>query len=569
MDEGKKVEVPLPKMQWLPPFVKSRFRRLLGQSTFASSLKNIDDPKMKKNLVFTFLLMLACIHVIAQSVGIGTLIPHASAQLDISNTSKGILIPRMTTASVLGILNPAKGLMVLDTSKNELFVNMGTPLTPNWKSIASNSSWSLGGNTGTNATTHFIGTTDNVALQFRVRSKQAGKIDSASAHTFLGFKAGLNTMPNARINTAIGFNAYVNNTFGNANTIVGGYAMHYNLTGIQNSAFGAYALLQNTQGDFNAAFGVSALENNEGDYNSAFGNSALRHNGTGSANTALGYGALPLNSTGNYNVAVGYLAMSYNTIGYNNVATGFNALRNNATGFYNAAVGDASLYSNTIGVGNTACGSGALYATTQSSYNTTLGYHAGFAKNMGWNNTLIGADCNNASNDLYNTIALGHNVTITSSNQARIGNSSTSSIGGFTNWTNISDGRYKKNVREDVSGLDFIMKLRPVTYQLDVANLAAKLNESSEHRESSGMAIAMAEKESMIQSGFIAQEVEQAAVLLGYDFSGVDKPKNEEDLYGLRYAEFVVPLVKATQELQQQVQDLQIQVADLKTKLNK
>jgi len=210
-----------------------------------------------------------------------------------------------------------------------------------------------------------------------------------------------------------------------------------------------------------------------------------------------------------------------------------------------------------------------LYNTTVSSYNTMLGYHAGFSFNLGWNNTLIGADCNFIEGDLFNSVALGHNVTITASNQARIGNSSTSSIGGYTNWTNISDGRYKKNVREDVRGLDFIMKLRPVTYQLDMNNLAAKLNESSEHREPSGMAIAMAEKESMIQSGFIAQEVEQAAASLGYDFSGVDKPKNEEDLYGLRYAEFVVPLVKATQELQQQVQDLQLQIADLKTKLNK
>jgi hypothetical protein len=50
-------------------------------------------------------------------------------------------------------------------------------------------------------------------------------------------------------------------------------------------------------------------------------------------------------------------------------------------------------------------------------------------------------------------------------------------------------------------------------------------------------------------TGFIAQEVERAAAELGFDFSGVDKPKNERDLYGLRYAEFVVPLVKAVQEL--------------------
>jgi hypothetical protein len=64
------------------------------------------------------------------------------------------------------------------------------------------------------------------------------------------------------------------------------------------------------------------------------------------------------------------------------------------------------------------------------------------------------------------------------------------------------------------------------------------------------------------RSGFIAQEVEQAAQSVGYDFSGIDAPKNEHDLYGLRYAEFVVPLVKAVQE-QQQVIRQQQQTIDL------
>ena len=50
--------------------------------------------------------------------------------------------------------------------------------------------------------------------------------------------------------------------------------------------------------------------------------------------------------------------------------------------------------------------------------------------------------------------------------------------------------------------------------------------------------------------------MEKAADEAGYDFSGVDKPKNNEDLYGLRYAEFVVPLVKAVQELNAKI-DLQ------------
>ena len=73
-------------------------------------------------------------------------------------------------------------------------------------------------------------------------------------------------------------------------------------------------------------------------------------------------------------------------------------------------------------------------------------------------------------------------------------------------------------------------------------------------------------KGAILQSGFIAQEVEKAAQDLGYDFSGVDKPQNDKDTYSLRYAEFVVPLVKAMQEQQQTIENHQeiIQKLDLR-----
>ena len=80
---------------------------------------------------------------------------------------------------------------------------------------------------------------------------------------------------------------------------------------------------------------------------------------------------------------------------------------------------------------------------------------------------------------------------------------------------------------------------------------------------------AEAVKAKMLQSGFIAQEVEQAAKELGYNFSGVDAPKNEDDYYGLRYAEFVVPLVKAVQELSKQNDDLKKQNDELLKRIEK
>ena len=58
------------------------------------------------------------------------------------------------------------------------------------------------------------------------------------------------------------------------------------------------------------------------------------------------------------------------------------------------------------------------------------------------------------------------------------------------------------------------------------------------------------------QTGFIAQEVEQAANETNYNFNGVLKPQNDGDTYSVAYSQFVVPLVKAMQEQQKQLEEL-------------
>lgn len=68
-------------------------------------------------------------------------------------------------------------------------------------------------------------------------------------------------------------------------------------------------------------------------------------------------------------------------------------------------------------------------------------------------------------------------------------------------------------------------------------------------------------------SGFLAQEVSAAAQSLSYDFSGVEKPKNEGALYTVRYEEFVTPLVKTVQELSAGKEVLKSEAADLSKQL--
>lgn len=319
----------------------------------------------------------------------------------------------------------------------------GTSWTPTALPAAS-IDWSVNGNAGTNASTNFIGTTDNVPLSFRVNNTRAGKIDNATSTVALGVSSGGTSMT------------------GVSNTLIGQSAGTAITTGFRNCIFGSTAGIGST---------------------------------TGIQNTFIGENAGAGNTTGSNNVAIGQAAGNFN---------------------------DA----------NAGC-------------------------------TFIGFDADQIlSTDFTNSTALGSTSRITASNQIRIGNSLVTSIGGFANFTNVSDGRFKNDVKEEVPGMEFINKLRPVTYHLNVK----AINNFLKVENADASSVEARSKE--LQSGFIAQEVEAAAKEVGYNFSGVDAPKSSDDFYGLRYAEFVVPMVKGMQELSKENQELKNRLEKLESLLN-
>jgi hypothetical protein len=166
-----------------------------------------------------------------------------------------------------------------------------------------------------------------------------------------------------------------------------------------------------------------------------------------------------------------------------------------------------------------------------------------------------------SSGGLTNATAIGAFSFVDASYKVRIGSSAISSIGGQVSWSTFSDGRFKKEVKEDVKGLEFINRLRPVSYTVDKISLdnyyaGYTKNYQRDKNESSTA--------TQRQSGFIAQEVEKAAGEVGFTFSGVDKPTNDKALYGLRYSDFVVPLVKAVQELDSENRNLKIENSEMK-----
>ena len=148
------------------------------------------------------------------------------------------------------------------------------------------------------------------------------------------------------------------------------------------------------------------------------------------------------------------------------------ALYYNTEGYRNTAIGGYALYANTSGYLNTAHGFEALYSNTTGHRNTAYGYNALYSNTTGNDNTVLGLDAFYSGSSYSNSTALGYDTDITASNQVRIGNVHVTSIGGYANWTNVSDARLKKDVKGNVPGLDFILKLKPVTYHLDMDAIA-------------------------------------------------------------------------------------------------
>lgn len=368
-------------------------------------------------------------------------------------------------------------------------------------------------------------------------------------------------------NTAVGSLALVSNSEGYNNTAVGFRALYSNTTGAYNTAIGWQSLYFNTTGQHNIAIGgFTMYSNTTGSDNTAIGEDAMVNNTTGFYNTSIGQHSFFSNTTGYNNIVTGTLALYFNTTGYNNVATGVYALHNNTTGLHNTGIGYAALLSNTTGVHNVAVGPEALRSNTKGSRNTALGDSAGAAFNFNYA-TFVGYKTSAAVNGLTNITALGHRASATASNQVRLGNSAVTSIGGQVSWTTLSDGRFKRNIQEDVPGLSFIKKLRPVTYTLDADAVDEATGISEKLTDEEKLSRSAAEKER--HTGFVAQEVDKAATEIKYEFGGIDRPKNNNDFYGLRYAEFVVPLVKAVQELSEENTALKNEIKEMKEQLNR
>jgi len=485
-------------------------------------MKTLLNKKLT-TLVITILLFVIIVHAqntfpSTGAAGIGTTTPNASSLFEMKSTSKGLLISRMTKNQRDAIAIPATGLLIYQTNSTPGFYYYDGS---KWTAVSSKSA---------NQSLSNLSTT-SINTSLAVSTGDTFDLGSSGKNWRTLYVDGI------LINGAANLSTY------NHNLYYGGGG--------------------SGTGQLNTGLGLATLSNLT----------------TGFYNTAVGDQSLNANTTGNYNVGVGTYSLTSNNTGYDNVAIGAYALNINTNGYSNTATGHEALFQNTSGNSNTANGVGALLQNDNGSNNTAVGLDA-LAGNISGNyNTGLGENADVSAGNLVNATAIGYGAIATASNQVMLGNTSVTSVMAAGSITIVSDGRFKKNIKENVPGLAFINQLKPVTYNYDIHglnNLITPTNTASKKSENSntqkGDEAAISAKEKIIYTGFVAQDVEAVAKNLNYDFSGVHKPQNNKDPYALSYSDFVVPLVKAVQELSKMndkkdsmIHDLQKQINELRS----
>jgi hypothetical protein len=382
------------------------------------------------------------------------------------------------------------------------------------------------------------------------------------------------------------------NTIATLNTAVGYLALNKNTDGAPNTAIGYTALAANTSGGGNTAVGFDTLtvSNNAGtNANTAVGSSTLRFC-TGINNTALGYRTGFIQTSGNNNTLLGYLAASSLTTGSNNIVIGSSAAASSATASNEIVMGDSSITSfkcrvlsvlsdsttptrNVLigsGVGqptqagnvfigfntgadvttggqNTMIGQFAGNVLTTGNDNTFFGYQTGLAQSGGTTrNTLIGSLAGSTITTGSNVTCLGYLAApsaVTVSNEITLGNTSILATNGLrcmsTTIISASDIRDKKNVNNLDAGLDFINNVRPVRFLWNMREGGTNVD--------------------IEDTGFIAQELKQAQIDTNINIPGL-VVENNPDRLEAGYAKLLPILVKAVQELSQQVKELKTTV---------
>lgn len=434
---------------------------------------------------------------------------------------------------------------------------------------------------------------------------QAGRCQTTGGDngSFVGWRSGFLSTAGVRL---IGVKAGYNLTTRGAMTAVGYCAISVsNPSNNWGVAIGACALRQLTAGYLVAAGYCAGGSNTTGNANSFIGFGAGRSVVGQVANVHVGMNA---GCTANTNRAVflgynaGCAATGYaaNAIGAYSGGTGnsgTNSLCQAVALGYKAGVGITSAHCRTLFIGacsQTSTGRslsiGGLSKGGQCGDNTIIGFCAGNSLTTGDNNIIIGQEAGCAlttgrganiigfragqgMTTCFDSIIIGFRAQI-SHNQVvfAIGaNAQTSNNNGHTvwgtaynnkcnciqlQWVTPSDCRDKTNIEplNDKLGLQFINQIRPVSFNWDNRELYVKRCGFEFGQKDGTLA---RDKE---RYGVIAQEILQILDNLDVKWDGV---KGTEEAWRVGYDHFFASLVKALQELSQEIDTVEEQLLQL------
>lgn len=367
---------------------------------------------------------------------------------------------------------------------------------------------------------------------------------NAAQNISLGY-ASLGTLSTGSNNVAIGIRSGYLIETGKQNISIGFRSLYGCRYGDNNIALGHQALFENVNGVNNIALGYESLKSVDGDHNISLGYQALK-NYTGDNCIALGYQALYTN-TAIWNIAIGLDAMKYTANGNNNVAMGSQAFRDNVSGAQNVVIGSFGLYSQSEG--NTGL--------------TALGYHTDISDVTGISNaTALGKQ---AEIDESNSVILGNasviNIKSGSDGSCDLGKSDKrfKDIYATNSVIQTSDINRKKDIQPSGLGLEFINQLTPVSFQWKDVDKVSELRDVPESDEKEDFVIQPELKHHRKHYGLIAQSVKEVLDAQGIDtenFAGYIHDE-DTDTFGLRYIEFIAPMIKAIQELSEKIKQLE------------
>lgn len=497
---------------------------------------------MQRNLIvlsFIIFTLFSFSHGLAQNVGINESgsTPHQSAILDVESTTKGLLIPRMSESERDLITAPEIGLLVFQTNNNSGFYYFdGT----NWVNIFSG--WKTTGNTGTNSTDNYVGTSDDENFAISTNGNRAVRVFSDATSPVGTEDNGVVEVHNRILVGESGRDGYPS------------------LNGSIKVGAGAPDI-------FNG--GIS-LYSNMTTSNHYFQGGIRMHNATTTTNTSNGGGLISLRG---YDLSLHSFGTSGNIVFHTqNTGNGIERFRlaNNGRvgiGDFSASAPNALLHlrgaslnfflentsGNTYTINSTNAGDLRFFRVGSGTFPLTIRGSNNF---VGINNSApnfnlhVSGQTRVDGTTMVNTSGGGSGLRVThgSSGEAiTISHTSPNWCiladvnGNIANldqngvWNNASDKRLKENVSTMDYGLREVLMLNPVIYTM----------------KSSGAT----------QVGFIAQEVDEIIPEV------ISHPSKEDgtDMLSMSYGNLVSVLAKAIQEQQQIIEQQQNQIDEQQT----